>query len=221
MSVIVKGTTFGTITDQKGGYSVNVPNESGRLVFSSVGYAKTEKVVAKSAPMLDVALANTATNLDEIVISGLATNTARKNLANAVSTVSSKELTGTTTVQTVDGALYGKLSGANIVANSGAPGGGISVKLRGVSTINGSTEPLYIIDGVYMDNSATSGGVNIVSQAGRGTGPSSQDNPANRMADLNPDDIERIEVLKGHQQPLSMALVPMLVSYSSPPKKEK
>ena len=197
VSVIVKGTTFGTITDAKGGYAVNVPNESGRLVFSSVGYAKTEKAVAKAAAMVDVVLLNSASNIDEIVISGFATTTARKNLANAVGTVSSKELTGTTTVQTVDGALYGKFSGANIVANSGAPGGGISVKLRGVSTINGSTEPLYIIDGVYMDNSATSGGVNIVSQAGRGTGPSNQDNPANRMADLNPDDIERIEILKG------------------------
>jgi TonB-dependent SusC/RagA subfamily outer membrane receptor len=91
-----------------------------------------------------------------------------------------------------------KSPGANIVANSGAPGGGISMKLRGITTITGSSEPLYIVDGVYMDNSAIPSGINLVTAASRASGATStQDNPSNRIADLNPADIENIEVLKG------------------------
>ena len=98
---------------------------------------------------------------------------------------------------TVDGALYGKFAGANISANSGAPGGGISVKLRGITSLVGNSQPLFIVDGVYYDNSSIQAGLNSVSKAAGQGSTDFQDNPSNRVADLDPEDIDRIEVLKG------------------------
>jgi TonB-dependent starch-binding outer membrane protein SusC len=197
-TVLVKGTTTGTVTNTDGNFSLNIPTQSATLSISYVGYLSQETQVNSSSGALAIQLEEDITRLEEVVISGLASSVKRSNLGNAVSTVSARELTGTTNPQTLDGALYGKLTGANIVANSGAPGGGISMKLRGISTIIGSSEPLYIVDGVYMDNSAISSGINVVTAASRASGATStQDNPANRIADLNPADIENIEVLKG------------------------
>jgi len=107
-------------------------------------------------------------------------------------------LTGVTSQPTMEGALYGKLKGADIRANSGAPGGGMSIKLRGVTSIFGSQQPLYIVDGIFMDNSTISLGTNVVSQAaGGGNTSTNQDDASNRIADLITEDIESIEVLKG------------------------
>ena len=135
--------------------------------------------------------------LDEVIVTGLATTVKRKNSANAVGTISSSELNGTAPAQTFDAALNGKIPGAYINANGGAPGGGISVKLRGVTSIYGNTQPLYVVDGVFIDNKATSGGLNAVTRASSGNSSSNQDNPSNRIADLNPGDIDNIEILKG------------------------
>lgn len=99
--------------------------------------------------------------------------------------------------QTLDGALAGKFSGAIVSSNSGAPGGGMSVKLRGITSVFGNSQPLYIVDGVYVDNSSISAGLNAVSAAAGGGSSSNQDNPSNRIADLDPNDIENIEILKG------------------------
>jgi TonB-linked SusC/RagA family outer membrane protein len=198
VSILVKGANVGTVTNLDGTYSINVAGESGVLIFTYTGYAEQEQKVTSANNKLDIALSESATLLDQVVVTGLASSVKRSNLANAISTVSAKELTGVTSVQTLDGALQGKLTGANIVSNSGAPGGGVSVKLRGISTVTGSSEPLYIVDGIYMDNSAFSGGLNPISQArSNGETTDEQDNPSNRIADLNPDDIESIEVLKG------------------------
>jgi TonB-linked SusC/RagA family outer membrane protein len=198
VNVVVKGTTNGVVTDVSGNYSIQVPTDNAVLTFSYVGFLPEEVPVNSNLGTVNVALVEDITNLDEVVVTGLASSIKRSNLANAVSTVSAEELTGTTVPQTLDAALYGKFTGANIVANSGAPGGGISMKLRGISTITGSSEPLYIVDGVYMDNSAISAGTNSVTAAGRATDvTSTQDNPSNRIADLNPEDIESIEILKG------------------------
>ncbi len=197
VNVVIKGTSTGTITNIDGSYNLQVPDNNTILVFSYVGFLSKESSVG-SASQLDVAMEADVFNLEEVVVTGLASSIKRSNLANAVSTVSAKELTGSTSIQTLDGGLQGKFAGANIVSNSGAPGGGFSIKLRGNSTINGSSEPLYIVDGIYMDNTAFSAGTNPVS-ATRTNGEitDEQDNPSNRMADLNPDDIESIEILKG------------------------
>ena len=116
------------------------------LVFSSLGYDAQEITVNSTASSIDVALVG-GVALDEVVITGLGTSIKRSNLANAVSTVSAEELVGNTAQPTVDGALYGKLTGVNIVSSSGAPGGGFALRLRGISSINGNNQPLFIIDG--------------------------------------------------------------------------
>jgi TonB-linked SusC/RagA family outer membrane protein len=137
-------------------------------------------------------------HLDEVVVTGLATTVKRRNLANAVVTISAKELDEGAPAQTFDAALEGKIPGAYINANSGSPGGGISVKLRGVTSVYGNTQPLYVVDGVFVDNTATSAGLNAVTLAQAGGAPTStQDNPSSRIADIRPEDIENIEILKG------------------------
>lgn len=196
-NVIIKGTTVGAISDFDGNYEISVNSFPATLIFSSLGYG-TKEVPVTGPGTINVSLAEAATGLDEIVVSGLATTVKRTNSANAVSTVSATELVGTTPPKTLDGALAGKFTGAVVSANSGAPGGGMSIKFRGVTSINGNSQPLYIIDGVYLDNSSiSSGGLNAVSQASGGGNASSQDNATNRIADINPDDIQNIEILKG------------------------
>ncbi|HXS56177.1 MAG TPA: SusC/RagA family TonB-linked outer membrane protein, partial [Hanamia sp.] len=135
--------------------------------------------------------------LSEVIVSGLATTIKRSNSANAVASVSSKELVGTAQQSSVDGALYGKFAGANISSNSGAPGGGITIKLRGITSLVANSQPLFIVDGVIYDNSSISGGTNVITKAAAQGSTVLQDNPSNRIADLDPQDIDRIEVLKG------------------------
>jgi TonB-linked SusC/RagA family outer membrane protein len=145
-----------------------------------------------------VLLEEDVTSLEEIVISGLATTVKRSNLANAVVSVDANELMGATNPQTLDYALYGKVTGVNMNSNGGAPGGGVSMQFRGISTLGaGSSQPLYIVDGVYINNTSIRTGRTEVSGAGAGTSTNNQDDSPNRLADLNPDDIERVEVLKG------------------------
>ncbi|SDD17028.1 TonB-linked outer membrane protein, SusC/RagA family [Algoriphagus faecimaris] len=193
-SLLIKGSTTGTVTDLDGNFTLNVPtNDQATLVVSSIGYTAQEVTVSASLTTLQIKLRQDATNLDEVVVTGLASSVKRSNLANAVSTVSAKDLTGTTTIQTTDGALYGKVAGATIRSNGGAPGGGMSIQLRGISTLSGASQPLIIVDGVYISNATQRTGRATVS----GAGGSNQDDGANRLADLNPADIETIEVLKG------------------------
>ncbi|REE16899.1 TonB-linked SusC/RagA family outer membrane protein [Winogradskyella pacifica] len=197
VNVIIKGTATGAVTDFDGNFSINVENFPVILVFSSLGF-ETVEVSVNEAKVVNVSMRESATGLDEVVISGLASTVKRTNAANSVASLSSEDLAGTTPAQTLDGALAGKFTGALVTSNSGAPGGGLSVKLRGITSINGNSQPLYIIDGVYIDNSSiASGGINTVSGAATGGNPSSQDNATNRIADINPDDIENIEILKG------------------------
>lgn len=196
-NVIIKGTSTGANTDFDGVFSINVETFPATLVISSLGF-ETVEVVITGPQEVNVTLKESATSLDEVVISGLASTVKRTNAANSVASVTAADLAGVTPPQTLDGALAGKFTGALISSNSGAPGGGVSVKLRGITSINGNSQPLYIIDGVYIDNSSVaSGGLNAVSGAASGGNPSSQDNATNRIADINPDDIENIEILKG------------------------
>lgn len=196
-TITIVGAARGTTTDVEGRYRVEVPGTAGTLSFSYTGFKTVTLQVTSSSPVADVVLEEDFAGLDEVVVSGLATNVKRSNLANAVASISSSELTGTTVQQTMDGALYGKLTGVNIISNSGAPGGGTTVKLRGITTLNGNSQPLYIVDGVYYDNSSFRSNTNFVSQAAGQGSTRFQDNPSNRVADLDPEDIERIEVLKG------------------------
>ncbi len=197
VSVIVKGTTQGTVSDSDGNYTIAVPKDPAILQFSFIGYLTAEKEVSSSNNKIDQMMNEDITNLEEVVVTGLASSVKRSNLANSVASVSAAELAQVTNQQTIDAALYGKIKGANITSNSGAPGGGMSFRLRGLTSFSGPNQPLIIIDGVYVDNSSISPGLNTVSQAAAGGSQSNQDNPSNRLADINPEDIENIEVLKG------------------------
>ncbi|WP_244526711.1 SusC/RagA family TonB-linked outer membrane protein [Pseudozobellia thermophila] len=195
-NVVIKGTTNGSTSDFDGNYEIVVNEFPATLVFSSLGYT-TKEVQVTGGTILNVTMEESVTGLEEVVVTGLATTIKRTNAANAVASISAEALTGTTPPPTLDGALYGKFAGAIVNSNSGAPGGGISVKLRGATSLQGNVQPLYIIDGVYVDNSATAAGLNVVSGAAGQGSSSNQDNPSNRIADLNPEDIANIEILKG------------------------
>src|SRR3954470_19275331 len=195
-SVFVTNTTQGTATDNEGKFKVTVP-ENSFIVVSALGFKSQTFKVSDISGDVAAKLEEDVAKLEEVVVTGLTTTVKRRNLANSVATVSSKELNGVAPAQTFDVALNGKIPGAYINSNSGAPGGGLSVKLRGVTSIFGNTQPLYVVDGVYMDNSATSAGLNAVTAAAAGGNTSTQDNASSRIADLRAEDIENIEILKG------------------------
>ncbi len=197
-TVALKGGGAGTSTDLNGNFSLNAPGRSATLVVSYTGYNASERAVDANSGMVEIMLTEGASKLEEIVVTGLSTNIKRANAANSVARLSAQDLTGSTRPATLDGAMSGKIIGANIVANGGAPGGGISVKLRGVSSITGSSEPLYVVDGIITNNAqfntgAGTGAFNGATAATSGT----QDQATNRISDLNPADIESIDILKG------------------------
>ncbi len=196
VNILISKSNKGTVTDGDGKFSLVAPANA-KLIISTTGYKTQTIVIDAGTTNLQLKMLEDFAKLDEVVVTGLATNVKRSNLSNAVGTISSKELTGVAPAQTFDAALNGKVSGAYINANSGAPGGGISVKLRGVTSIFGNTQPLYVVDGIFMDNSSTSAGLNAVTGAAAGGNASSQDNASSRIADLRPEDMENIEILKG------------------------
>jgi TonB-linked SusC/RagA family outer membrane protein len=195
-TIAVLGTQIVAQAGNDGRFVLNAPEGDATLVVRSIGYRRRQIAVPAGQESVDVALEPDPFKLEEIVITGQATGVEKRNLPNAVATVDAGELTRAPT-PTLESALQGKIPGATIQANSGAPGGGLQVNLRGVSTIIGDLEPLYVVDGIAVSDVAIPNGANAVTQAQAGGNPRNQDNAVNRIADLNPDDIERIEVLKG------------------------
>jgi TonB-linked SusC/RagA family outer membrane protein len=196
-TINLKNTNLATSSDLNGKFLLTIPGTKGAVIISNIGFTPQTINVDANNKNLSVVLIEEAGKLEEVIVSGLATSIKRSNLANSIATISGKELIGTTTQETVDGALYGKFTGANVSANSGAPGGGISVKLRGITSIVANSQPLFIVDGVYFDNSSINAGLNVISKAAGQGSTLFQDNPSNRIADLDPEDIDRIEILKG------------------------
>lgn len=195
--VQLRGTTAGTLTDVEGNYTLAGTVNSGayELVATFIGYASMVKKVDISASnstlQLDLNLEPDALNLDEVVVTGNNASTTRKQLGNSSTTVKAENIKNSGTTSAL-GALQGKVMGAQITQNSGDPAGGISVRLRGASSVNGSSDPLYIIDGIVVDNSSQ----NVINRNAdaQSTGFSAGQN---RLVDLNPNDIERVEVLNG------------------------
>jgi len=196
-NIAVKGTNWGTASDVDGNFQLSLPDLSeATLVVSFIGYKTIEIPVNEETGQLHIVLDEDVLKTSTVIVTGLATTVKRTNVANSVGTISAKELTPVP-AQTVERALSGKLTGITVSQNTGAPGGGISVNLRGTSTIQGSVEPLYIVDGVLVNNSAIQSGVDLISEAASAGSPNPQGQPTNRIADINPHDIESIEVLKG------------------------
>jgi TonB-linked SusC/RagA family outer membrane protein len=195
-TIAVQGTRIVAQSSGDGRYSLNAPSGDAILVFHAIGFKGVTDTVPANQGTVNVSLEPDPFHLQEVVVTGQSTGIEKTNLPNAVATVNSDELTRSPT-GTLESALQGKIPGALIQSNSGAPGGGVQVNLRGVSTINASVDPLWVVDGIVVSDDAIPNGANAVTAAQAGGNPRNQDNPVNRIADLNPEDIERIEVLKG------------------------
>ena len=196
-AVAVSGTALGAFTNEDGNFAVAVAPGEVALEVTMLGYQPATVTVPAGTNNVNVALRMDVLNLDEVVVTGQATGVSRRNLANAVSSVSAREI-DRVPAASVEEALRGKVAGANIQSNSGAPGGGMQLQLRGVSTILGNHRPLYVVDGVIVSDQTIPSGVHTVTvSSSNPTRGGSQDNSANRISDLNPYDIESIEVLKG------------------------
>jgi TonB-linked SusC/RagA family outer membrane protein len=195
ITVQVRNTSVGAITDAAGNYvlSGDIPQGQQFIDFSGVGFRRKSLAVDVSgnrAIALDAELESDVMGLDEVVVTGTSQGTTRKQLGNYIASVKGDAISKTTPPNVLAG-LQGKTPGAQIIQNSGDPGGGMSVRLRGVSTISSSSEPLYIIDGVIVSNSAR----RVTNTQSDYDGQISV--APNRMVDINPADIERVEVLNG------------------------
>jgi TonB-linked SusC/RagA family outer membrane protein len=200
-TITIVGSTEATRANADGLYRIAIPAAAARLRVRGIGYKEQEIALDAARTTLDVALTKTALQLDEVVVTGSATTQSRQHVATAVSTVSAEQLSAAP-APSLESALQGKIVGASINMNSGAPGGGGQIQIRGVTSVLGNGEPLIVMDGVPFNNSAFSSGINAVTKA---SGPSGlvtpgatvQDNAVNRLSDLNPADIESIQILKG------------------------
>ena len=164
VSVLIKGTTTGTSTSIDGTFSINVPNAKSILVFTFIGY-ETQEVLVGTKSKIDLTLKVDSKNLDEVVVVGYATTT-RKDILGSVGSIKEKDIIQTTPVNAFD-AVQGRLAGVQI--NSlGGPGEGSSIRIRGVSTFEGGSNPLFIVDGQQLED----------------------------INNLNPNDIASMEVLK-------------------------
>ena len=183
-SVVVKGTTNGTITDTEGNFSLSDVKNGSVIQISFIGYA-TKEVTYTGQSSLSVLLAEDTQKLDEVVVTAMGIKKDAKKLGYAVSTIDAGELikTGTPDFAT---SLYGKASGVRIQA---APGGtsSVSISVRGLSSITGTTQPLIVMDGVPIHNG----------DANKDGYWTNQRVESNGMVDINPEDIESISILKG------------------------
>ncbi|HZI42722.1 MAG TPA: SusC/RagA family TonB-linked outer membrane protein [Gemmatimonadaceae bacterium] len=184
-----------TQTDEQGRFGLTIPSGSQRLRVRALGYGARD-IAAPSSDTLTVFLTRAALTLDQVVVTGQATVISKRNAITSTSNVDSAEL-NRVPAPSVDIALAGKIAGANIQTNSGAPGGGAQIQIRGSNTVIGASDPLIVVDGVIFSNASIPSGLYTVTGSGSasGNGPT-QDDVANRLADLNPNDIVSIEVLK-------------------------
>lgn len=198
--VSVTGTTLGALTTDSGRFTIrNVPASAKTIDVRRIGYVGATITLVPGQTEYAVTLKQDVLHLEQEVITGVATTTSSKNAATHDPVVTADQLNGAPAT-TIENALQGKVPGVQIDQNSGAPGGGLQVNVRGVTTINGNSEPLYVIDGVIASNAVFPTGLAAISGS-TGTAnagmPSNEDQSVNRIADLNPNDIESIQVLEG------------------------
>ena len=187
-SVLIKNTNYGGVTNFDGSYEIKADLRPGQYTIetSYLGYVtETIKLSLNNNTQVvnDFVLKEDPLGLDEVIVTGYSKASSKRKLGNAISTIKSEDIVdnGATAI---DQAISGKITGALVQQNSGDPAGGISIRLRGPSTVLGSSDPLYIIDGVILNNSSNQ----LVDLGG---------NSQNRLVDINPNDVKSIEVLKG------------------------
>ncbi|HXH98824.1 MAG TPA: SusC/RagA family TonB-linked outer membrane protein [Sphingobacteriaceae bacterium] len=187
VSVKVKGTNAGTTTDPNGNYRIQAPNEDAVLVFSFIGFTAQEVRVGNQNT-INVSMASDSRQLEEVVVTtALGIKREQRSLGYTAQSVSGDALTENRQANIVN-ALQGKVAGVTISSTGGAPGQGARIQIRGVNSIDPSrdNQPLFVIDGIFMDNSTSTQGSGA---AARGM--------SNRAVDINPDDIESMNILRG------------------------
>jgi len=196
--VSVTGTTLGALTTDSGRFTIrNVPAGTKTLEVRRIGYIGATITLVPGQTEYAVTLKQDVLHLEQEVITGVATTASSKNAVTHDPIVTGDQLNGAPTA-TIENALQGKVPGVQVDQNSGAPGGGLQVNVRGVTSINGNTEPLYVVDGVIVSNATFNTGLNALTGANGVAVPmSNQDQSVNRIADLNPNDIESMQVLEG------------------------
>jgi len=185
VSVVVRGTTIGAVTDFEGNYSITVPDASATLMFSFVGML-TQEVALDGQTSLDVVLESTSTELDEVVVTALGVSREKKSLGYSVQEIDG-DAVNSSSPSNFAASLSGKISGVQI-KQPNTMGGSSNVLIRGSTSLTGNNQPLYVLDGVPVDNS------NYASNNGNYGGGFDYGNVAQ---DINPNDIESISVLKG------------------------
>lgn len=188
VNVLAKGTTVGTITDIDGNYRITVADEITTLRYSSVGYLAIEESI-NGRSTINIALAPDVQALSEVVVTAVAIERQKKEIGYAVQNIERDQLVQKASPDVMN-TLQGKVSGVEIISSNGLPGANVQVFIRGLSSALGNNQPLMVIDGVPMDNST------IVSNTGIQNGTSGGVY-SNRSLDINPNDIESINVLKG------------------------
>lgn len=182
VSVVLKGSTVGAVTDADGLYRLTVPSEGGVLVFTFIGL-RTQEVEIGNRSTVDLQMTMDVTQLSEVVVTALGLETDRDKFASATSQVAGTAVAKSGEATLING-LSGKASGVNIVRSSGDPGAGSYIQIRGQSTITGNLQPLVVVDGVPINNSTLGSSVDGVTQQ-------------SRLNDINPNDIASVEILKG------------------------
>jgi len=184
VNVIVKGTSAGTTSDAEGNYSIAVPNDAAVLVFSFIGY-RSQEVTAGTKTSIDLTLEEDVSQLNEVVVTALGIERSTKALQYSVGEVDGDNLTKAREVN-LGSQLAGRVAGVNVTKPATGPAGSTRIVIRGNKSLGGQNQPLYVIDGVPMDNS-NFGSAGVWGGSDQGDG----------LTSINPDDIESMTVLKG------------------------
>lgn len=184
-TITVKNSKVATTSNAAGVFTINVPPNANTLVISYVGMGQKE-VTLGTSDFIDVSLTPNASSLSDVVVVGYGT-TRRANITSAISSIGEKDIKDLK-VPGVDQMLQGKVAGVTVTNNSGQPGGGVSVQVRGITTVN-NNQPLYVIDGTPVQTGTSSGGFDYLG----GVNGQTQQSP---LATLNPEDIASIDILK-------------------------
>ncbi len=195
--VLVAGTAVTTASSDSGTFALVLPPGATTLTVRRIGYLQATVPIPADTSEIVVSLEKDVLRLDAMVVTGVVTSISAANAANDVAVLGAEDVSRVP-APTVENALQGKIPGALIEQNNGgAPGGGMQIQVRGITSIYANAQPLYVVDGIMINNGTVNSGLNTISHSEGGVGPSQQDNSPNRVADLNPSDIESIEVLKG------------------------
>lgn len=186
VSIMLKGTSTGTVTDAEGNYKISVPNSSSVLVFSYISF-ETQEITVGTSTTISVKMTESSKNLNEVVVTAAGIRREKTTLGYSVTTVSSEKLAQKSEPDPLR-ALNGKVAGVNIQSSGGVAGGGTNITIRGNSSLNGNNQPLFVVDGVPFDNSSFAN-VGATSVGGLGV--------TNRAFDLDPNNIQSMTVLKG------------------------